>query len=52
MIDVNLWWGVGGVLMVGSCWGGVLVRVEIEYIGCLWFEFNSSVKGRDDIFFR
>lgn len=42
MIDVNLWWGVGGVL----------VRVEIEYIGCLWFKFNSSVKGRDDIFFR
>lgn len=48
MIDVKFvvgcwWWGVDG---------GVLVRVEIEYIGCLWFEFNSSVKGRDDIFFR
>lgn len=47
--DVNLWWGVGGgVLTVGCCWGGVLVRVETEHIGCLRSEFNSSAKGRDD----
>lgn len=36
--DVNLWWGVGGVL----------VRVETEHIGCLRSKFNSSAKGRDD----
>lgn len=45
MIDVKFvvgcWWGVDG---------GELVRVEIKYIVCLWFKFNSSVKGRDDIF--
>lgn len=47
--DVNMWWGVGGgVLTVGSCWGGVLVRVETEHIGCLRSKFNSSAKGRDD----
>lgn len=46
--DVNLWWGVGVVLTVGCCWGGVLVRVETEHIGCLRSEFNSSAKGRDD----
>lgn len=46
--DVNLWWGVGGVLTVGSCWGGVFVRVETEHKGCLRSEFNSSAKGRDD----
>lgn len=47
--DVNLWWGVGGgVLTVGSWWGGVFVRVETEHIGCLRSEFNSSAKGRDD----
>lgn len=36
--DVNLWWGVGGVL----------VTVETEQIGCLRSKFNSSAKGRDD----
>lgn len=36
--DVNLWWGVGVVL----------VRVETEQIGCLRSKFNSSAKGRDD----
>lgn len=42
-------WGVdGGVLTVGCCWGGVLVRVETEHIGGLRSEFNSSAKGRDD----
>lgn len=48
--DVKLWWCVGGgVLTVGSCWGGgVLVRVETEHIGCLRSKFNSSAKGRDD----
>lgn len=47
--DVNLWWGVGGgELTVGCCWGGVLVRVETEPIGCLRSKFNSSAKGRDD----
>lgn len=42
------WWGVGRVLTVGSCWGGVLVRVETKHIVCLRSEFNSSAKGRDD----
>lgn len=42
-------WGVdGGVLTVGCCWGGVLVRVETKHIVCLRSEFNSSAKGRDD----
>lgn len=35
-------------LVVGCCWGGVLVRVETEHIGCLRSKFNSSAKGRDD----
>lgn len=46
---VGCWWGVGGgVLTVGSCWGGVLVRVETEHIGCLRSKLNSSAKGRED----
>lgn len=63
MLTVGSWWGVGGVgccgvlvgwgvdggvLTVGCCWGGVLVGVETEHIGCLRSEFNSSAKGRDD----
>lgn len=39
---------VTDVKLVVGCWGGVLVRVETEHIGCLRSKLNSSAKGRDD----